>query len=284
MNGIGMETLTTQVEIASSWKQLDIDDMGARAKVVAFDLDNTLARSKMRMSEHMGSLLSQLTHITTVAIVSGGRFEQFRDQVLQVLPDATDNSRLHLMPTSGTRYYRWHNDAWLRVYAHDLSEADRKRAIASLTLHAHELDLWESRTWGPQIEDRGSQITFSALGQLAPVEAKDAWDPDNAKKNALAAAVRADLPHLQVRSGGSTSVDISAKGIDKAYAVRKLGDILGVAVPEMIFVGDRMDPQGNDYPAACAGTMPVRVANPDETAAFVEELLHSMPHSGTSTL
>ncbi|MFT8704038.1 HAD-IIB family hydrolase [Bifidobacterium aquikefiricola] len=282
MDVTGMETATTQVEIASSWKQLDIADMSARARVVAFDLDNTLAWSKTRMSEHMGFLLSQLTHSITVAIVSGGTFEQFRDQVLAVLPETTDNSRLHLMPTSGTRYYHWDHDAWSRVYAHNLSEADRKSAIASLTLHAHELDLWESKTWGPQIEDRGSQITFSALGQLAPVEAKDAWDSDNVKKNALAAAVRVDLPHLQVRSGGSTSVDISAKGIDKAYAVRKLGEILGVAVPDMIFVGDRMDPQGNDYPAACAGTMPVRVANPDETAAFVEELLRSLPNSGTS--
>ncbi|MFT9194616.1 MAG: HAD-IIB family hydrolase [Bifidobacterium sp.] len=277
--GTEIETAVEQVEIASSWKQLDVTDMSSHAKVVAFDLDNTLARSKMRMTDHMASLLSRLTNEITVAIVSGGRFEQFRDQVLAALDDSTDKSHLHLMPTSGTRYYRWENDAWSCVYAHDPSEDDRRNAIESLTRHAHELNLWEDRTWGPQIEDRGSQITFSALGQLAPVDAKDAWDPDNSRKNALAAAVRLDLPHLQVRSGGSTSVDISAKGIDKAYAVRKLGAILGVDVSEMIFVGDRMDPQGNDYPAAQAGTMPVRVSNPDETVEFVDTLLRTLDRS-----
>ena len=75
--------------------------------------------------------------------------------------------------------------------------------------------MWSGTPWGERIEDRGSQITFSALGQNAPVEAKEAWDPTNEKKNRLAQAVATDLPHLAVRSGGSTSVDISARGIDK---------------------------------------------------------------------
>lgn len=277
MRGIDTDKAATTLHIAHSWKELDVASMASHAQVVAFDLDNTLARSKMRMSDHMGDLLAQLTHRLPVAIISGGRFEQFRDQVLAVLDNASgqgcDATQLHLMPTSGTRYYRWEEGQWRCIYAHDLNLQDRKAAIDSLTRHARELNIEESHLWGPQIEDRGSQITFSALGQSAPVEAKDAWDPDNVKKNALAAAVRADLPHLQVRSGGSTSVDISARGIDKAYAVRTLSSMLDIAVPDMIFVGDRMDPQGNDYPAALAGTMPVRVANPDETAAFVEELL-----------
>ena len=96
--------------------------------------------------------------------------------------------------------------------------------------HARELGIWQARTWGPRIEDRGSQITFSALGQQAPVEAKEEWDPTNEKKNRLAEAVQKDVPHLAVRSGGSTSVDISNRGVDKAYAVRKLADMLGVTV------------------------------------------------------
>jgi HAD superfamily hydrolase (TIGR01484 family) len=264
------------VTIAQTWQEADLESMCARVHVIAFDLDTTLARSKMRMTEEMGRRLAILTRMSTVAIVSGGRFEQFRTQVLDVLDGLDtppDRASLHLMPTSGTRYFRWNGNEWVCVYAHDLSSADRVAAIDSLQRHAKELGIWEERTWGDRIEDRGSQITFSAKGQQAPVEVKESWDPSNAKKNALAAAVAQDLPHLQVRSGGSTSVDISEQGIDKAYAVRELASILDVTVSDMMFIGDRMDPEGNDYPAALAGTMPIRVHNPDETIAVCDRII-----------
>ena len=126
------------------------------------------------------------------------------------------------------RYYRWDGTQWALVYAHDLSEATVAAVSESLERHARELGLWEQQVWGPRIENRGSQITFSALGQFAPVAAKQAWDRDNTKKQALVEAVKADLPHMRVRAGGYTSVDVSECGIDKAYAVRKLTQTLGI--------------------------------------------------------
>ena len=134
----------------------------------------------------------------------------------------------------------------------------------SLERHARELGLWEQQVWGPRIENRGSQITFSALGQFAPVAAKQAWDRDNTKKQALVEAVRA---------GGYTSVDVSECGIDKAYAVRKLTQTLGIRADEMVFVGDRMTPTGNDYPAVEAGAIGVRVENPQDTVQLLDALL-----------
>lgn len=261
------------VAIADSWT-VDLAALGAHARAIGFDLDNTLARSKMPMHDDMASALAALTHLIDVAVISGGRYELFTRQILTVPAfGGADRSRLHLMPTSGTRYYRWRNDSWHLEYEHDLSEADRRAAMASLERHARELGLWESHVWGERIEDRGSQVTFSALGQQAPVDVKERWDPDSAKKNALSAAVAADLPHLLVRAGGSTSVDISGRGIDKGYAVRELAGILGIAVGQIIFFGDRMDPSGNDYPAAQAGTMPLRVRGPEDTLAAVTRLI-----------
>lgn len=258
------------------WQDSDLDAICSRTQVLAFDLDNTLALSKTRMDENMARHFAALTHLRPVAIISGGRFRQFQDQVLDVLPADTDRSQLHLMPTSGTRYYRWQDSTWIQVYAHDLSQEDRMAAEKSLEKRARELGDWEENTWGPRIEDRGSQITFSALGQQAPVRVKEAWDPDNSRKDRLAAAVAADLPHLQVRSGGSTSVDISAKGIDKAYAVTSLAHILQVQPNQILFVGDRMDPDGNDYPAARAGATAVRVRNPADTLELIKVLEASL--------
>ena len=65
--------------------------------------------------------------------------------------------------------------------------------------------------------------------------------------------MQALLPELEVRSGGATSVDITRSGIDKAYGMRKLQEVTGIPFAEMLFVGDRLDPDGNDYPVKSVG-------------------------------
>ena len=149
----------------------------------------------------------------------------------------------------------------------------RPPALAAVEQEAKRLGFWESETWGPILEDRGSQITFSALGQAAPVDAKKAWDPSGDKKNALRAAVQELLPELEVRSGGSTSVDIPRRGIDKAYGMRKLAELTGIPLDDMLFVGDRLDPDGNDYPVKAMGVECIAVEGWEDTAAFIEKFL-----------
>ena len=231
-------------------------------RLVAFDLDDTLAPSKSALPSVMAEQLRALLDVVPVCVISGGEFGQFRAQLLENL-DATSEqlSKLHLMPTCGTRYYRWNADhsSWDQVYANDLSQDERERAIKSLSQRAHEQGVWEAQPWGEIIEDRGSQITFSALGQQAPLEAKRAWDPSGDKKRKLRDAVALDVPDLEVRAGGSTSVDITRRGIDKAYGMAKLVEMTGIAPQDMLFIGDRLDEAGNDYPVKAAGypTRPV---------------------------
>ena len=231
-------------------------------RLVAFDLDDTLAPSKSALPAAMAEQLRALLDVVPVCVISGGEFGQFRAQLLENL-DATSEqlSKLHLMPTCGTRYYRWNADysSWDQVYANDLSQDERERAIKSLRQRAHEQGVWEAQPWGEIIEDRGSQITFSALGQQAPLEAKRAWDPSGDKKRKLRDAVALDVPDLEVRAGGSTSVDITRRGIDKAYGMAKLVEMTGIAPQDMLFIGDRLDEAGNDYPVKAAGypTRPV---------------------------
>ena len=81
------------------------------------------------------------------------------------------------------------------------------------------------------------------------------------------------LPELEVRSGGSTSVDITRAGIDKAYGMRKLAEHTGIPLEEMLFVGDRLDPEGNDYPVLALGVPCRAVAGWEETVKFLEQLL-----------
>ena len=242
--------------------------------LIAFDLDDTLAPSKSRLDPQMATLLAQLLAVVEVCVISGGQFGQFESQLIAGLPETATPlfGRLHLLPTCGTQYYRY-EDGWKQQYAENLSAAQKERTLAVLEASAKELGIWESKTWGPILEDRGSQITFSALGQEAPVDAKRAWDPTGAKKESLRAAVAPLLPELEVRSGGSTSIDVTRKGIDKAYGMRKLAELTSIPIDRMVFVGDRLDEGGNDYPVKSTGVRTYAVTDWRDTARFVEAFL-----------
>lgn len=245
--------------------------------VVAFDLDDTLAPSKSPLPPRMAELLGALLDRADVAIISGGAFPQFRTQVVERLAGATPArlARLHLLPTCGTQYYRFVPDAagsgeWDRLYAETLTPEQSAATLEALETQARRLDLWPAEPWGDVLEDRGSQVTFSALGQQAPVDAKHAWDPTGAKKESLRAAVAPLLPELEVRSGGSTSVDVTRRGIDKAYGMRKLFEVTGLGPDDVVFVGDRLDVGGNDHPVIDTGVPSVAVTGWEQTVELLE--------------
>lgn len=248
-------------------------------RLVAFDLDDTLAPSKTAIDPRIGELLIALAERVEVAIISGGQLAQFRTQVVERLPAASAEllSHVHLLPTCGTQYYLLTPAGIETVYAHSLTEDEKSRAVAAVEEEAKRLGLWASETWGDILEDRGSQITFSALGQKAPLDAKKAWDPTGEKKNTLREAVAARIPDLEVRSGGSTSIDITHRGIDKAYGMNQLADATGIPLDDMLFIGDRLDPDGNDYPVLAMGVECHAVEGWEDTAEYLEALIPTLP-------
>jgi HAD superfamily hydrolase (TIGR01484 family) len=246
--------------------------------LVAFDLDDTLAASKSPISPRIADLLRALLLRVDVAIISGGNEEQFRTQVVARLgeADAAALARLHLLPTCGTRYLRHDGSGFSALYAHDLTDEEKAGALTALREEAERLGLWEPEPWGEILEDRGSQITFSALGQKAPGDAKQAWDPTGAKRLALRDAVAARVPDLEVRAGGSTSIDITRAGIDKAYGMAQLAERTGIPLSAMLFYGDRLDEGGNDYPVLALGVPSVAVEGWEDTADKLDELLKTL--------
>jgi len=228
--------------------------MNATLRAVAFDLDDTLTVSKSTIEQHMADLLDDLLARLDVCIITGGTFEQIETQVLQYLHAPADRlAHLHVMPTCGTRYYVWRNGAWHRCYAEDLTEDETRRIVSVLAEGAKELGFWEPNPWGEIIENRGSQITYSALGQRAPADAKRAWDPDGSKKRKLRDYAAERLPDLEVHAGGTTSVDVTRKGIDKAYGIKRLIKQLNISPDQLLFIGDRLRDGGNDYPVRALG-------------------------------
>jgi hydroxymethylpyrimidine pyrophosphatase-like HAD family hydrolase len=123
------------------------------------------------------------------------------------------------------------------------------------------------QTWGEVIEDRGSQITFSALGQQAPIEEKKKWDADFAKRQRMKALLDKLIPEFSVRLGGTTSVNVTKPGIDKAYGIRKLRDTLGITIREMLFVGDPYFPAAMIFRPRKRASSPSRFAIPTKRSA-----------------
>ena len=254
------------------------DSSYAHVRLFAFDLDDTLAHSKQPLSPEMVDALGELISVRDVLVISGARFEQFEAQVLRTMPEDARLQRLHLMPTCGTRYLRWREGAWVEQYAHDLDRATKDAVMVAVEEQARHLGFWrdDDRVWGDRIEDRGSQITYSALGQAAPIEAKRAWDPTTSKRHALREALSRELPLLEVRAGGMTSIDITERGIDKAYGVGKLIDMMALAPGELHFVGDRLEPGGNDFPVVALGVSTYAVADCDETLVHIRRILDEL--------
>ena len=249
-----------------------LDVSHAMKTVVAFDLDGTLAESKQAVDQEMSALLCRLTKFVIVAVISGGDWPQFEQQLVSGLPPETNFSKMFLLPTSGTKLFRY-NNGWQRAYADVYSAEERARILHALNDTLAVLGFSSDQSWGDKIEDRESQITFSGLGQDAPLGPKKAWDPDFAKRKLLQASLIPLLPGFSVNIGGSTSIDITRTGVDKAYGIRKLADTARIAVSSMIFVGDALYPGGNDYPVRAAGIDTVAVRDVTETKRVIETII-----------
>lgn len=241
-------------------------------QLVAFDLDGTLALSKQPFQPDMGEALADLLGVAQVAVISGGDWPQFEKQVASRLPERADRTRLWLQPTTGTKLYTFRGE-WAPVYAELFSEGERRGIVDAFAASLAATGFKPERTWGPQVEDRGSQVTFSALGQQAPLEEKERWDPDFAKRKGIQADLRARLPGLSINMGGATSIDVTREGVDKAYGLRKLSEASGVPLDAMLFIGDAIFPGGNDYPAFTLGLDTVKVRDPQETISVISAIV-----------
>ena len=144
-------------------------------KLIVFDLDGTLAESKSALDAEMSSLLYDLLSIVKVAVISGGNWPQFEKQLISNLPHDERLKNLSILPTCGTKFFQYAED-WEKLYSEDFTDDEKEKIVSSLKKALGEAGFKVEKVWGEAIEDRGSQITYSALGQEAPIEEKKKWD------------------------------------------------------------------------------------------------------------
>ncbi len=246
-------------------------------KLIAFDLDDTLAVTKKPISQRMAELLAELADLYDVCVITGGLYKQVEACVIEQLKTTPSRlGRMHFMPVNGAQHH--HYDAASGKWEHDqfvenLSLVDKRRIMRVLERVAKELGYWEEKPAGPIIADRGTQITYSALGQLAKPEDKYAWDPGRVKRVRMYDVVSAELPDFEVRINGNTSLDVMRPGMDKGFGMSHLCDKLKLEYEEVLFIGDQLQEQGNDYPIKLLGIDVIAVEKPEETELIIEGLI-----------
>lgn len=247
-------------------------------KLIAFDVDDTLVKSKNPVTDEMRDLLVKLLEHYQVAIISGSRYEVFQTNIIEPLSSVggAKLENMHILPTCGTRYYTHDCKAidWTLEYAEDFTEAQKKEISEACEKRAREAGLWPEHPYGEVIEDRLSQIAMSMLGQKAPAEEKYAWyDKNKHAAYVLTEKIAEDLPDYEVRYGGTTTVDVTKKGVDKAYGMQKLLEALNYTMKDALFIGDRLEEGGNDYPVKAMGVDSIDVSGWEDTPHVVRGIL-----------
>lgn len=247
-------------------------------KIIAFDLDGTLAESKQVLGDDMAQVLCDLAFRKKVVIISGGSFKQFQKQFLPSFNTenkTTVYNNLILLPTSGSRCYEYDSSTndWIMTYEEPMTFSSRANTINILNkfIESNNYGIGSVIPGDQVIEDRITQITMSALGQNAPLSDKMMWDPDQSKRKKIIEELSNQIPDVEINIGGTTSLDFLPKGFNKAKGLLRLLDRLNMHIENMVFVGDAIFPGGNDYSPYEAGIECVKISGPNETKELIKK-------------
>jgi phosphomannomutase len=243
-------------------------------RLYAFDLDDTLGPSQCEVPETVRSELAVLSMRRDVCVVSGASPAQFRDCLLECEPPHLRFDRFHALANYGAQWGRRLEGSWAFEARRSLTVRQRRDAVRAVRAEAEKLGLWlaDDEVAGIRMDDRGTQITFSALGRDADRSHKAAWDPDGRRRQTLIEAVAPQLADCVVRLGGGTSVDVLPAGVDKGTALASLLSDLSLRKSQCLFVGDRLYPGGNDYPVVEVGIDCVAVRTWHDTRELLDQL------------
>lgn len=247
-------------------------------ELIVFDFDGTLVESKSHMDKEMAALVRRLLGVKKVALIGGGKYDLIKKLFIGRLRASPRELRnLYLFPTTASLFYRYGGKGWQKVYAHELSKTERENIMRAFERAFQKLGYAHpKKVYGELIEDRGTQVTFSALGQEAPVAAKKRWTKQYAAtKMRIRELVQRALPKLEVRAAGFTSIDVTRRGIDKAYGIRQIEKYVKVPKRKMLFVGDSLFPGGNDHAALKTGVDCIEVKGPEDTKTIIRTILAS---------
>lgn len=243
-------------------------------KALAFDLDGTLTPSKSHLESDMADILIKLLKYLPIAVISGASKIQFESQFLKYLPQTTEVfENLYIFPENGAQLLKYNKGEWIIEYENKLEKESEGEINSALERVIIKFNLKEIPEFGKLIEDRGEQVTLSCLGQSAPLIFKEQWDTEQKIRKEIKAFLDPILPNYEIRIGGATSIDITKKGINKAFGIDYLVKTLNLKKEELLYFGDATFSGGNDEIVKLHGYNCTQVSNPQDTLELLRDIL-----------
>ena len=241
-----------------------------KTKIAIFDLDNTLSESRSCIDTEMSELICALLDRMSIAVISGASFSYFDKQLLSRLLCKDKFGRIFILPTSGAEFWIYKENKWDAVYREVMSDDLKKKAIDTVA-HAAGLIGEDVKKY---IDDRGTQITYARMGVSSSMEEKKRYDPDQLRRRKFISEISDLLPEFSLRIGGTSSIDITLKGIDKSFGIKRLLSFFKIDPRDAIFIGDALYKGGNDESVKNIGGMRVvKTDSPEYTKNIMRGLI-----------
>lgn len=197
-----------------------------------FDIDGTLTPSRGLMDPTFKEWFLQFIKQNSVMLVTGSDFDK---TVEQVGLDIVENVE-YCFNCSGNVVMHKGEIIFKREFTlpEDLVSYLLQTLVSSPYPHLY----------GKHLEDRIYMANYSVVGRGANKEQRAdyyAWDNIHGQRISIAKEINSRWPTIQAVVGGETGIDLFDRGCDKSQIVKYLP-------AENVFFGDRMDPDGNDYP------------------------------------
>jgi len=235
-----------------------------------FDMDGTLTRSRSMISDTLVTGLRELLlNGRDVVVVSGATKDQMVKQLGKIMKE------VFVMAQNGNHAEIASGEVLWRNELSATQKNDVLKLVHKMIEHA---DI-EIKNHKDLVEDRICQISYSLIGHNAPLEEKEASDPDKEIRKSLFNHFPSEIAHLkklgvQARIGGTTCVDFTT--FNKGENVKKFIEQMGWRSDECIYVGDALFEGGNDY--SVVGVIPTCAVSShiecDEVVrSFINELL-----------
>ncbi len=243
-------------------------DLSKKTVIIA-DVDETICETcqpiDYKMAEQISSLIKKKYKF---AFISGTEPHYLKKMISSRL-----NEEHFLLPTTGTICLHATNGLHDEIYSHYLTKEERKEILGAFNILTERYKIQTMTTKEDQIQDRETQITLSAIGRNAPKELKKKYDPDAKKRKEWVALLRTllDEKKYEINYAGTTSIDVTSKGLDKAWGIKKFAGHYNIPLNSILFIGDKTEPGGNDYPATKIVDY-ITVKEPKDTLQKLKEL------------
>ncbi|OUT94752.1 MAG: hypothetical protein CBB96_05210 [Gammaproteobacteria bacterium TMED36] len=211
-------------------------------KVFIFDVDGTLTPSRLPMTEEFQKFFQKWVTKNKFYLVTGSDLPKLQEQMCLYDIEAEG-----IFTCCGNQY--WKPDPSIVNVSAELIYENKFELPPHLDLFLN-IVLKQSpypHRYGNHIEDRGSMVNFSIVGRDCTQEQREEffeWDNENNERERIANIIKSKATGIDAVIGGQISIDIYPEGCDKSQILKH------IEADEYVFIGDRTEEGGNDYPLA----------------------------------